>query len=116
MLNAFEGLSLEGLPEGPKDAPHSPISEKPVPIKKRKKGNIHLRKEKAHRGGKTVIVVDGFSTHISVSEIEDLGQRLKKVCGCGGTRRNRTFEIQGDQPARIRELLQVEGFKVGGVT
>jgi translation initiation factor 1 (eIF-1/SUI1) len=38
------------------------------------------------------------------------------VCGCGGTTRERAIEIQGDQPGRIRELLEQEGFRVAGVT
>ena len=81
-----------------------------------KLGRVVLRREKAHRGGKTVIVIHDFAPHIGARYLEDLSARLKAACGCGGTARDRTIEVQGDQPARIRSLLEQEGFRVAGVT
>ena len=78
-------------------------------------GRVVLRRETAHRGGKTVIVIHDFATSISAKSIEELGRKLRKVCGCGGTTRERMIEIQGNHAAKIRELLEQEGFRVAGV-
>lgn len=117
--NPFAALEAAGLPAGPEPAPErnadgALVSPNGV-AKPGKMGRVVLRKEKAHRGGKTVIVIHDFAPHIGGRYIEDLGSRLKAACGCGGTTRDRTIEIQGDQPARLRTLLEEEGFRVAGV-
>ena len=103
--NPFDALSSTGLPAGPV-IPPTPV----------KLGRVVLRKEKAHRGGKTVIVVHDFAPQITGAQIEAFAVKLKKSCGCGGTVKDRTIEIQGDQPGRIRALLEAEGFQVAGVS
>ena len=105
MSNPFEKLSSEGLPPGPD-----------VPAKPQKLGRVVLRREKAHRGGKTVIVVHDFAPQLTRSQIEAYATKLKKACGCGGTIKDRTIEIQGDQPSKIRALLEAEGFQVAGIS
>ena len=107
----FDKLSTEGLPAA---VASSPATEPAVQAPKR--GRVVLRRETAHRGGKTVIVVHEFPPQISGALIEDLATKLKKACGCGGTTKDRTIEIQGDQPAKIRALLESEGFRVVGVS
>jgi translation initiation factor 1 len=102
--NPFEKLSCEGLPPGPD-----------LPAQRPRLGRVVLRREKAHRGGKTVIVVYDFAPQVSNAKIEALASQLKKACGCGGTVKGREVEIQGDQPGRIRTLLTAEGFQVAGV-
>ncbi|MEI6082842.1 MAG: translation initiation factor [Verrucomicrobiota bacterium] len=103
--NPFAALSNQGLPAGPELPPPKPP----------KLGRVVLRKETAHRGGKTVIVVHEFASQITGKQIDDLATKLKKTCGCGGTVRDRQIEIQGDQPGKIRALLEAEGFQVAGV-
>jgi len=103
----FAGLEMTGLPEAPEPAPE--------PVKPVKKGRLLLRKETAHRGGKVVVIVYEIPTHLHPVEIENLAKRLRKSCGCGGTVRGREIEIQGDQPGKIREMLEAEGFQVGGI-
>lgn len=107
---AFAHLNVPDLPAAPQPPPVAPAA-----APKRKMGRVVLRREKAHRGGKTVIVVDDFATHLRLSEIEDIARKLRAACGCGGTVKDRTIEIQGDQPGRIREILTAEGFQVAGV-
>ena len=107
---AFADLNLSDLPTGP--AAPSPAAPS---LPTWKMGRVVLRRETAHRGGKTVIVVDDFAAHLSVSVIETLAKKLRQACGCGGAVRGRTVEIQGDQPAKLRALLEAEGFQVAGV-
>jgi translation initiation factor 1 len=107
--SAFDSLKLSNLPEGPMNpAPDAPQS-------RWKMGKVILQKETAHRGGKTVIVIKDFASHLPLSVIETIAKRVRSACGCGGTVRDRRIEIQGDQPAKIRAVLEAEGFEVGGV-
>jgi len=113
--NPFASLNMGGeLPPGPVEVPAPAQSSEPP--KPSKFGRVVLRKEKAHRGGKTVIVIHDFAPNISLKYIESLAGRLKAACGCGGTAKDRTIEIQGDQPGRIRAFLEEEGFRVAGVS
>jgi translation initiation factor 1 len=99
------------LPEGPNQAGSADQTSASL----WKLGRVVLRRETAHRSGKTVIVVDQFATHLPLSVIETLAKKIRVSCGCGGSVKGRTIEIQGDQPIRIRAVLEREGFKVGGV-
>lgn len=108
---AFADLSISGLPPGPEQT----TSEPQRPERPAKLGRVVLRKEKAQRGGKTVIVIHDFAPQISDDFIDALARKLRNTCGTGGTVRERTVEIQGDQPQKIREVLEAEGFKVAGV-
>jgi translation initiation factor 1 len=118
LANPFVALSLDGSggePPDPAPSNTKPSAEPPVP-KPSKYGRVVLRREKAHRGGKTVIVIHDFAPNIGLAYIESLAAKLKSACACGGTVRERSIEIQGDQPARIRALLETEGFRVAGVS
>ena len=78
-------------------------------------GKVLLRKETAHRGGKTVIVVYDFASHLPMAVIERVAKRLRATCGCGGAVKERKVELQGDQVPKIRAALEAEGFEVGGI-
>jgi len=106
----FGKLSAEGLP------PSETTPAKTQHVAPTRLGRVVLRRETAHRGGKTVIVVYDFPPQISDAQIEALATKLKKACGCGGTVKGRTIEIQGDQPAKLRTLLEAEGFRVAGLS
>ena len=110
--DAFSTLNLD-----PRDLPPGPASVPGVESLHTiwKMGRVVLRKETARRGGKTVIVVDDFASHLPVSVIEKIGKKLRQTCGCGGTVKGRVVEIQMDQPARIRAVLEAEGFEVAGI-
>lgn len=107
---AFAGLDLPNLPAGP-----APASAADSPQRVWKMGRVVLRRELARRGGKTVIVVHDFATHLPVSVIEQIAKKIRTSCGCGGTVKERTIEIQGDQPGKVRAALEAEGFEVAGV-
>jgi translation initiation factor 1 len=114
--SAFAQLQIDGLPEAPAQAVHAAaVSASGSGSEARlKPGRVVLRRLTAQRGGKTVLLVDGFGGQHDEAAIEALGRRLRAQLGCGGTRRDRSLEIQGDQPARLRALLEVEGFQVAG--
>jgi len=107
---AFAQLAMSDLPAGPSSAP----AALPAPLWKL--GRVVLRRELARRGGKTVIVVHDFATHLPQSVIERTAKTIRQACGCGGTVKGRTVEVQGDQPARVRAVLEGEGFQVAGVS
>lgn len=107
---AFAGLHLEGLPSGPPTG----VEGNPLPPKAVRAGRVVLRREKAHRGGKVVVVVDGFEDQHSGEAIDALAKRLRAACGCGGTVRGRAVELQGEQAGRARSFLENEGFQVAG--
>ena len=111
MQSPFAALEIDGLPEGP-------VASDPSPEKNQKKsgrGRVVLRREKARRGGKTVVVVSGFCNTIPETQIEDLARDARQACGCGGTVRLREIELQGDQPERVRQFFLQAGFQVAGV-
>ena len=108
--SAFAGIELPVLPAGPATPPPA------APSQMWKMGRVILRRETAHRGGKRVIVVHDFATHLPASVIETIAKKIRQSCGCGGAVKGRTIEIQGDQPGKIRSVLEGEGFQVAGVT
>lgn len=90
----------------------------PAPVENAKpprSGRVVLRRETAHRGGKAVIVVHGFPPNVTQSALEELARSLRRALGTGGTVRDRTIEMQGDQPGKIRTFLEGRGFQVAGV-
>jgi len=105
--NPFANLEVDHLPLG--EAPATPVAAP-------KRGRVVLRRETAHRGGKTVIVVHDFPSNIPLQLIREIGRKLQSACGCGGTVKQRRIEIQGNQVAKIRALLEQEGFRVAGVS
>ncbi len=113
LSNPFGDLKIEGLPSGPSDL--EPAKTESGPPKPSKMGRVVLRRETAHRGGKVVTIVYDFAPNIGGAYIESLGKKLKASCGCGGTVKGREVEIQGEQVAKIRVLLEQEGFRVAGV-
>jgi len=119
---ALTGDSATAVPAGPSSvAPASSVSEQPAQRAK-SRGRLVLRREKKGRGGKTVVVVTGLraDAHLPESEITKLAQHLKQQLGVGGSveriPNDTAIIVQGDQPARIAELLRAQGFRVDGVT
>jgi translation initiation factor 1 len=113
---ALSGLDLGPLPPAAKEMP-APAKPAPVePQKAKKLGRVVLRRETAHRGGRTVIVIHDFPPAMTKPALEDLARELRHAIGTGGTLRDRTIEMQGDQPAKIRAFLEKAGFQVAGVT
>ena len=105
LQSPFSTLSSTGLPDGPADS--SPAAAKT-------KFRVVLRRERAQRGGKTVIVVSQVPTHFSIAEIEELARALRRNLACGGAVRGREIEIQGEQAQRIRRYFEALAYDVAG--
>ena len=108
------GQALSGLHLGPlPPAPAGPAQAGPQ--RPKKLGRIVLRRETAHRGGRTVIVIHDFPPSMTKPALQDLARDLRHAIGAGGTLRDRAIEMQGDQPGKIRAFLEGVGFQVAGV-
>jgi translation initiation factor 1 len=105
--NPFAALDLGPLREGPSTSAPAGLAPKKEPVER-----LLLRRSTAHRGGKTVLVLEGFSPAWNAAKLEDLSRELKASLGCGGQIYGRTLEIQGDQPDRLQPLLEARGFAI----
>ena len=71
---------------------------------------MDIIRQTAHRGGKTVTVVTGF-TGIGQAEKEHLAREMQKACGVGGTVKEGRIEIQGDKREQVARILTHAGFR-----
>ena len=71
-----------------------------------------LRVEKKGRGGKTVTVVCDLPRNAGF--LKELGARLKRECGTGGSVTESGIELQGEMRDRVRVILQGLGYTVKG--
>ena len=83
--------------------PDQPVPERIV---------ARLSLERAHRGGKTVTLIDGLPRNQPF--LTGLAGELKRACGSGGTVAEGRVEIQGDQREKLRALLAARGWTVKG--
>jgi translation initiation factor 1 len=79
-------------------------------VKKKNRGRVDIIRQTAHRGGKTVTVVTGF-TGIGQAEKEQLAREMQKACGVGGTVKEGRIEIQGDKREEVARILTHAGFR-----
>ena len=105
--NPFAALDLGPL----RDAPSQPTPSQAAP-KKEPTERLILRRSTAHRGGKTVLVLEGFSPAWNAPKLESLLHELKSSLGCGGKIENRALELQGELADRLIPLLESRGFAV----
>ena len=116
--NPFAALNGAGLPLAPKavlaQAAAAVAAQKEkgdkLAMRDRNRGRVEIRRETGGRGGKTVTTVSGF-VGIGLSEKEQLAKKMRGACGCGGTVKDGTIEIQGDQRETIAKILVEAGFR-----
>ncbi|RTE87537.1 MULTISPECIES: stress response translation initiation inhibitor YciH [Gammaproteobacteria] len=73
-------------------------------------GIVRIRRETKGRKGKGVTVIDGLQ--LGSEDLKQLSKKLKKKCGVGGSVKDFTIEIQGDQREVCKALLEQEGYTV----
>jgi translation initiation factor 1 len=71
--------------------------------------NIRIQASRSGRKGKTVTVITGFEC--SPDKLTQLLKQLKSLCGSGGTLKENTLEIQGDQRQKLLTKLLELGYK-----
>ena len=107
--NPFGALSSDGL------KPAVPLSRSKAnrlsTEKKKSRGRVDVKREKSGRGGKTVTVIYGMQ-HIERREREQLLKQIKTTSGVGGTMKDATMEIQGDNREAVQRILEAAGFQV----
>ncbi|MFC7167536.1 hypothetical protein [Halospeciosus flavus] len=59
---------------------------------------------------KPVTIVEGFDP--DAVDVQEIGTRLKKKLGAGGTVKDTAVEVQGDHEERAKVLLREMGFNV----
>ena len=57
-----------------------------------------------HRAGKAVTLIENFIG--TISDLEELGKKLKTFCGTGGSVKDGEIIIQGDNREKIVQWLQ----------
>lgn len=110
----FAGLVNAGLPSAsdahPGDERGGVAAPTSPPVKEKNRGRVDIIRQTAHRGGKTVTVVTGF-TSIGQAEKEQLAREMQKACGAGGTVKEGRIEIQGDKREEVGRILTKAGFR-----
>jgi len=71
---------------------------------------VHLALDTHGRKGKIVTIVSGLQHNPST--MEDIARALKQFCGTGGTVKEGTIELQGDQRLRAAEKMKEMNYRV----
>lgn len=73
-------------------------------------GIVRLKRITKGRKGKGVSVIEGLE--MTPVELKTLCSELKKQCGCGGSVKGFTIEVQGDVREKLKGILEAKGLKV----
>jgi translation initiation factor 1 len=71
---------------------------------------LKIRLDTKRRAGKAVTLVDGFKG--KPNDLEDLGKKLKTICGSGGSAKDGEIIVQGDHRDKVLQWLQKNGYKL----
>ncbi|HKN86924.1 MAG TPA: translation initiation factor [Nitrospiraceae bacterium] len=106
----FAALKSLALPPVPAVLRHADQPRPGPKVPKKDRGRVEIKRQTAHRGGKTVTVVSGF-VGMSLAEKETLATEIQKACGAGGTVKGGQIEIQGDKRVDVARILTNAGFR-----
>ena len=68
---------------------------------------VEIRREVKGRGGKSVIVINKVGGDLKATLKE-----LQKLCGVGGTVKQKSIELQGDHREKVKSWFEKQGRKV----
>lgn len=66
-------------------------------------GIVRIHRQTSGRKGSGVCVISGLD--LPEAELKKLAAELKKRCGCGGSVKNGTIEIQGEKRDLLKQIL-----------
>ncbi|KHT51750.1 stress response translation initiation inhibitor YciH [Vibrio sinaloensis] len=73
-------------------------------------GIVRIQRQTKGRKGKGVCIITGLD--LDDAPLKLMAAELKKVCGCGGSVKEGTIEIQGDARDKIKAHLEKKGLTV----
>ena len=73
-------------------------------------GIVRIARQTKGRKGKGVSIITGIP--LPEAELKAVATTLKTKCGTGGTCKNGTIEIQGDNREKLKTELEKMGYKV----
>jgi len=88
----------------------SPAPEEEIPADiPPQQQQVRIQASRSGRKGKTVTIVTGLQ--LSLESLNTLLKQLKNQCGSGGTIKDNTLEIQGDQTQKLLQIMTTLGYK-----
>jgi translation initiation factor 1 len=69
---------------------------------------VRITRETKGRGGKAVTVISGLP--VTPEELKVIAKKIKQRCGVGGSAKEATIEIQGDQRTVCKDALEALGY------
>ncbi len=69
---------------------------------------LKIRLDTKQRAGKMVTLVTGFTG--TEDDLQELGKKLKNICGAGGSARDAEIIVQGDHRDKVLQWLQKNGY------
>ena len=81
------------------------IDVETLPTSKQK---LKIKLETKHRAGKAVTLITGFIG--KQTDAEELGKKLKSLCGTGGSVKDGEIIVQGDNREKIKQWLNKNGY------
>jgi translation initiation factor 1 len=73
-------------------------------------GKVTISRETKGRKGAGVTLIRGLP--LSDADLSKLAKSLKSRCGVGGSVKDGSIELQGDQRKKVAELLAAQGYEV----